>query len=311
MRPVVLLGCAGLLVMGLLARSVGAQFQAGHQGMLGFDGGQIFHEVVGEGQPVIVIHGGPGLDHGCLRPGLDVLAWSSTLIYSDQRGLGGSVAPLDPEHISPDASRGRRVPEEDPGVRPCNPVGALRRISPRAGLCPGPSGPDPGADSPGSGGTGCAVAGRGEKAGRASPLPGVWRRPGPPQRLAGVRSARSGYPERDLPPGVPEHVQESRADRRAGSAALQADGPERVRGRASPGDVPGTRGLVGGSSEADRFDAGIHGRYDVMPLAMSRALVSTLPHARLAVLESGHFPFVEDPAGLVSAVEGFLAGIRP
>jgi pimeloyl-ACP methyl ester carboxylesterase len=48
-----------------------------------------------------------------------------------------------------------------------------------------------------------------------------------------------------------------------------------------------------------------------MPVAMSRALVSTLPHARLAILESGHFPFVEDPAGLVSAVEGFFAGMRP
>ena len=52
----------------------------------------------------------------------------------------------------------------------------------------------------------------------------------------------------------------------------------------------------------------IHGRYDVMPVEMSQELAATLPNGRLAVVESGHFPFIEDPGGLAAAVEGFLTG---
>tara|TARA_B100000446_G_C10401413_1_gene287611 strand:- start:242 stop:736 length:495 start_codon:yes stop_codon:yes gene_type:complete len=51
----------------------------------------------------------------------------------------------------------------------------------------------------------------------------------------------------------------------------------------------------------------VHGRYDIPPVAMSRALADVLPLGLLAVLESGHFPYVEDQVGLVSTLARFLA----
>jgi len=44
----------------------------------------------GEGLPLIVLHGGPGLDHTHLRPWLDPLADDFRLVYVDERGQGRS-----------------------------------------------------------------------------------------------------------------------------------------------------------------------------------------------------------------------------
>src|SRR3990172_12886990 len=50
----------------------------------------IFCEPIGQGYPLIVLHGGPGLDHGYFRPWLDPLAERVRLIFVDQRGHGRS-----------------------------------------------------------------------------------------------------------------------------------------------------------------------------------------------------------------------------
>jgi pimeloyl-ACP methyl ester carboxylesterase len=54
----------------------------------------------------------------------------------------------------------------------------------------------------------------------------------------------------------------------------------------------------------------VHGRYDAPPVDMSRELAESFSVGTLAVLETGHFPYVEDRQGLVSAVSGFFAGLR-
>jgi pimeloyl-ACP methyl ester carboxylesterase len=45
---------------------------------------------VGEGYPLVLLHGGPGLDHTQFRPWMDPLADRFRLIYVDQRGQGRS-----------------------------------------------------------------------------------------------------------------------------------------------------------------------------------------------------------------------------
>lgn len=59
------------------------------------DGYHIFVEDVGDGLPLVMLHGGPGLDHTMFRPWLDPLADEFRLLYVDQRGQGRS-ARVDP-----------------------------------------------------------------------------------------------------------------------------------------------------------------------------------------------------------------------
>jgi pimeloyl-ACP methyl ester carboxylesterase len=54
------------------------------------DGYRVYVEDVGEGFPLILLHGGPGLDHTMFRPWLDPLADEFRMVYVDQRGQGRS-----------------------------------------------------------------------------------------------------------------------------------------------------------------------------------------------------------------------------
>ena len=54
---------------------------------------------MGEGHPIFLIHGGPGLDHTQFRPWLDPLSERFRLIYLDLRGQGRSD-PVDPQTLS-------------------------------------------------------------------------------------------------------------------------------------------------------------------------------------------------------------------
>jgi pimeloyl-ACP methyl ester carboxylesterase len=54
------------------------------------DGCRLFVEEVGSGFPLIVLHGGPGLDHGMFRPYLDALGDEFRVLYVDERGQGRS-----------------------------------------------------------------------------------------------------------------------------------------------------------------------------------------------------------------------------
>jgi proline iminopeptidase len=54
-------------------------------------GVSIFERRIGDGPPVVVLHGGPGAHHDYLLPGFDALANNRELIYYDQRGGGRSA----------------------------------------------------------------------------------------------------------------------------------------------------------------------------------------------------------------------------
>lgn len=65
------------------------------------DYGKIFYKVVGEGKPILFIHGGPGLTHDYFIPYLlDLEKSNNKLIFFDQRGNGLSSYLVNDEHIN-------------------------------------------------------------------------------------------------------------------------------------------------------------------------------------------------------------------
>lgn len=62
--------------------------------------GGLFCRDVGEGLPIVVVHGGPDFDHCYFLPELDRLADSFRLVYYDQRGRGRSAEGVRPEDVT-------------------------------------------------------------------------------------------------------------------------------------------------------------------------------------------------------------------
>jgi proline iminopeptidase len=60
----------------------------------------LYARAIGQGPPVIVLHGGPDFDHGYLLPDLDRFADTLRLIYYDQRGRGRSAEHVRPEDVT-------------------------------------------------------------------------------------------------------------------------------------------------------------------------------------------------------------------
>lgn len=61
---------------------------------------RLYYRDIGDGLPIIVVHGGPDFDHNYLLPEMDRLASSFHLIYYDQRGRGRSAGDILPEDVS-------------------------------------------------------------------------------------------------------------------------------------------------------------------------------------------------------------------
>jgi proline iminopeptidase len=70
------------------------------EGMVNVERASLFVREIGEGEPVVVLHGGPDFDHTYLLPELDRLASGYRLIFYDQRGRGASAAGIEPEDVS-------------------------------------------------------------------------------------------------------------------------------------------------------------------------------------------------------------------
>ena len=70
------------------------------QGYIPVKDAGLYVREIGQGQPIIVLHGGPDFDHTYLLPDMDRLSASFHLIYYDQRGRGKSAAHVQPDDIS-------------------------------------------------------------------------------------------------------------------------------------------------------------------------------------------------------------------
>ena len=64
------------------------------------NGVDLFYETVGQGRPIIFMHGGLGLDHAYFRPWLDPLADHYQFIFFDTSGNGRSPRPNGFEGVS-------------------------------------------------------------------------------------------------------------------------------------------------------------------------------------------------------------------
>jgi proline iminopeptidase len=72
------------------------KFEVGKNGFIEINGTKHYYTILGTGDTLVVLHGGPGLSHKYLKPQLDSLLSSKfTLLYYDQRGSGWSEGAKD------------------------------------------------------------------------------------------------------------------------------------------------------------------------------------------------------------------------
>lgn len=73
------------------------------EGTKEINGTTLYHKTIGEGDPIMVLHGGPGLFHDYLLPHYEELAREGyQLIFYDQRGSGKSAFPKDTSTLRKD-----------------------------------------------------------------------------------------------------------------------------------------------------------------------------------------------------------------
>jgi proline iminopeptidase len=288
-----------------------ASAQRARQGLLSLEDARIFYEVVGStGDPIVVVHGGPGLDHSYLQPGLDALATRNTVVYYDQRGTGRSSADLLESTINLDSfvqdiealrvalgydrvsvlghsfgtliamEYAARFPESTRALILMNPVEPGSRFREQT------------ADRQRARVT---LEDSTELADLRATEGFVARDPATLSQVYRV-AYRQLLRDRDL-------IEQIDLDLASATARNGQD----------------IAALLGGSlGELDWWDRlpsidvptlVLHGRYDVPPVEMSRELAEGFPQGRFQILNSGHFPYVEDRDGLLSAISGFFAGL--
>lgn len=104
MMRLILSSLAAALVAALPSASVSAVQTAGkaapRESRIPAGKASLYSREIGQGPPVIVLHGGPDFDHSYLLPDLDRLADAFRLIYYDQRGRGRSADGVQPEDVT-------------------------------------------------------------------------------------------------------------------------------------------------------------------------------------------------------------------
>lgn len=283
------------------------------EGFVEVERARLYYRVVGEGDPVLVVHGGPGMDHTYLLPGMESVAEHGLrLILYDQRALGRSTGGPDSAYVSLDGflrdldavrrdlGLGRatllghswggllallyaaRYPEAVGALILLNPVEPGRRYQAQAAA---------------------RLAAR-RTSRDSSTLDSLFRSPGfarlDPEAVNRIFriTLRSTFADTSRIRDLRIDFGERTARNGARVAAL----------------IMGPLGAYDFWEEAGGVQAPtllIHGEADPIPLEMSRELAARIPHARLVVLRgAGHFPFVEQPERLGSEIRAFLDGLE-
>jgi proline iminopeptidase len=84
----------GSVLLGLCAASLGAQSSsavfAQQEGFVDAHGVMIYYKALGQGDPLVILHGGPGADHSYFLPWVLPLARTHRILFIDERGSGQS-----------------------------------------------------------------------------------------------------------------------------------------------------------------------------------------------------------------------------
>jgi proline iminopeptidase len=97
-----------VVVAALLAALPGDSATAPHRGQdtaaresrIPVDGTSLYAREIGQGPPIVVLHGGPDFDTSYLLPDLDRLGDGFRLVYYDQRGRGKSADGVQPDDVT-------------------------------------------------------------------------------------------------------------------------------------------------------------------------------------------------------------------
>lgn len=69
-------------------------------GYTSVNGTELYYKILGDGEPIVVVHGGPGMDHTYFLPQFEALAHHHRLIFYDQRVSGRSTGDVDSSTIN-------------------------------------------------------------------------------------------------------------------------------------------------------------------------------------------------------------------
>lgn len=291
---------------------------SGREGFIDAGSGvQLYYRQVGAaGEPVVLVHGGPGLTSDYLADDLMPMARKHSLLIFDQRGIGRSTLVSDSASLS-----AQRYVEDLEAIRKHLGLEQLTLLGHSWGAAPA--------------GlyamqypervrrmilVGTIPAAKGELASAFQAM-AAGRDSGTLQRMSELARIRAATPD-DLPACreyyklwfTPFFADGSAASRMKGDVC--AGSPESLRNKpnvdkftlASLGDWDWRASL--GKAAAPTLI--IHGERDPLPLESARKWATAMPNARLLALEGiGHFPHVEVPEVFFAAVDDFLAGRWP
>ncbi len=71
-----------------------------HEDMVEIDSAEIYYKFMGKGEPMILVHGGPGLDHSYFLPQMEILAPYFSLFFYDQLASGKSSSDVPPDRFT-------------------------------------------------------------------------------------------------------------------------------------------------------------------------------------------------------------------